>query len=67
MRDAEVDASDALAGLVGETRLSRPQTVKRLWEHIKEHNLQDPRDGRYILCDDAFRSVFNTDKLHMFT
>lgn len=64
---SKIDPSDALAGLVGEQRMSRPQTVKRLWEHIKEHGLQDPSDGRYILCDDAFKSVFNTDKLHMFT
>jgi upstream activation factor subunit UAF30 len=67
MKRPRPDFSDALAGLVGEPRLSRPQTVKRLWEHIKSNSLQDPNDGRYILCDEAFRSVFNTDKLHMFT
>ena len=60
-------SSDALAAFVGEPRLSRPQVVKRVWEYVKEHDLQDPADKRYILCDDALRSVFGTDKVHMFT
>ena len=61
------DSSDALIALVNEPRLSRPQVVKRLWEYIKANQLQDPSDGRYILCDEPMRAVFHTDKLHMFT
>jgi upstream activation factor subunit UAF30 len=61
------DGSDALVSLVGEPRLSRPQTVKRIWEYIKGNSLQDPSDGRFILCDGPMKAVFNTDKLHMFT
>jgi upstream activation factor subunit UAF30 len=53
--------------LNGETTLSRPQTVKKIWEYIKGNNLQDPNDGRIIICDDALRAVFKTDKVHMFT
>lgn len=48
-------------------QLSRPEVTKRLWKHIKGHNLQDPNDKRYILCDDAMRSVFKQDRVHMFT
>ncbi|OJJ43222.1 hypothetical protein ASPZODRAFT_1176386 [Penicilliopsis zonata CBS 506.65] len=53
--------------LGGETLLSRPQTVKRLWQYIREHNLQDPSDRRQIRCDDAMRAVFRQDRVHMFT
>ncbi|KAL2215032.1 hypothetical protein M432DRAFT_627648 [Thermoascus aurantiacus ATCC 26904] len=60
--------SPALSNLLGgETALSRPQTVKRLWQYIREHNLQDPNDRRQIRCDDAMRAVFKQDRIHMFT
>jgi len=52
--------------LDGEIQLSRPQTVKRIWDYVKEHDLQDPTDKRLIRCDDAMRAVFKQDKVHMF-
>jgi len=59
--------SPALSALFGgETTMSRPQSVKRLWEHIRANELQDPRDRRQIRCDDAMRAVFKQDKVHMF-
>jgi upstream activation factor subunit UAF30 len=65
----EADDSDSLSTLVGEARLSRPQTVKRIWDYVKERDLQDPADKRYIVCegDDKLKAVFHTDRLHMFT
>lgn len=48
-------------------QLSRPQTVKRLWAYIKAHDLQDPSDKRQIVCDAPLRSVFKTERVHMFT
>ncbi|GAD93942.1 SWIB/MDM2 domain protein [Paecilomyces variotii No. 5] len=60
--------SPALSNLLdGEVSLSRPQTVKRLWQYIREHDLQDPNDRRQIRCDDAMRAVFKQDRVHMFT
>jgi len=61
--------SEALQHLLGETQLSRPQTVKRIWEYVRAHDLQDPKDKRWILCndDDKMRAVFRADKIHMFT
>lgn len=44
--------------LGGETKISRPQVVKRVWDHIKRHDLQDPKDRRSILCDDKLEKVF---------
>jgi upstream activation factor subunit UAF30 len=48
-------------------KLSRPQTVKRLWQYIRENELQDPSDRRQIRCDDRMRAVFKQDRVHMFT
>lgn len=59
--------SDALAAFVGKPRESRPQVVKRIWDHVKSNNLQDPQDRRQIMCDEQLRAVFGVDKMHMFT
>lgn len=48
-------------------QLSRPQTVKKVWQYIRENELQDPSDRRQIRCDDAMRAVFKQDRVHMFT
>ncbi|RPA76241.1 SWIB-domain-containing protein [Ascobolus immersus RN42] len=59
--------SEPLSQLTGETRLSRPETVKRIWAYVKENNLQDPADKRYIVCDSRLAPVFvGYDKIHMF-
>ncbi|KAF9765181.1 RNA polymerase I upstream activation factor complex subunit Spp27 [Fusarium sp. DS 682] len=47
-------------------RLSRPQVVKKLWEHIKANNLQDPNDKRQIICDEKMQAVFKQAKVDMF-
>lgn len=37
--------------------MPRPTVVKKLWEYIKSHELQDPKDKRFILCDELLKSV----------
>ncbi|ODA82487.1 hypothetical protein RJ55_00994 [Drechmeria coniospora] len=58
--------SATLAALCGETQLSRPQVVKKLWEHIKANDLQDPSDKRQIRCDDKMHAVFKQARVDMF-
>lgn len=55
-----------LGELVGAQQLSRPQVVKKLWEHIKGHELQDPTDKRQIRCDDKMQAVFKQQRIDMF-
>ncbi|KAM0323744.1 hypothetical protein ACHAQA_008681 [Verticillium albo-atrum] len=55
-----------LAELVKAPQLSRPQVVKKLWEHIKGNNLQDPTNKRQILCDAPMEAVFKIPKVDMF-
>ncbi|KAI5245246.1 SWIB-domain-containing protein [Aureobasidium subglaciale] len=62
-----MNLSEPLAALLGEVQLSRPQTVKKIWEYVKSRDLQDPADKRQIVCDDAMRAVFKVDRVHMFT
>ncbi|KAL9637594.1 MAG: hypothetical protein Q9164_002098 [Protoblastenia rupestris] len=64
----ELMLSTPLSALLdNEIKLSRPQTVKRIWAYVRAHELQDPNDKRMILCDDSMRAVFKQDKVHMFT
>ncbi|KAG5982508.1 hypothetical protein E4U55_001816 [Claviceps digitariae] len=58
--------SSTLSVICGETQLSRPQVVKRLWEHIKSNDLQDPSDKRQIRCDEKMLAVFKQAKVDMF-
>lgn len=48
----------------GEHLLSRPQVVSKIWEYIKAHNLQDPKNKRFILCDAKMQAVFKTKRLN---
>lgn len=38
--------------------------MKAVWDYVKEHNLQDPDDKRYFLCDEKLEAVFHVKRLH---
>lgn len=59
--------SDELAAVCKMKRAGRFGVVKALWVYIKEHNLQDPKDKRKIVCDDALFKIFKTKKVSMFS
>ncbi|EGG08008.1 uncharacterized protein MELLADRAFT_77485 [Melampsora larici-populina 98AG31] len=63
----EMNCSPALGDLIGVLTCSRPQVVKKIWEHIKANDLQDPKDKRQIICDEKMKAVFNVKTVHMFT
>lgn len=42
------------------------QVVKKLWEYIKAHDLQNPKDKRKIVLDDALGRLFKPP-LNMFS
>lgn len=58
--------SDPLSAVLEVEKLSRPQVVKKLWEYIRQHQLQNPSNRKEIICDDALRAVFAVDKIDMF-
>mmetsp|Transcript_34721 Transcript_34721/g.84990 ORF Transcript_34721/g.84990 Transcript_34721/m.84990 type:complete len:336 (+) Transcript_34721:67-1074(+) len=55
--------SPELAAVCGTTHLSRFEVVKKLWEYIRENNLQDEANRRNILCDDPLQRVFDNEKV----
>ncbi|KXS13464.1 SWIB-domain-containing protein [Gonapodya prolifera JEL478] len=54
------ELSPELAAVVGESVMSRPQVVKKLWEYIKARDLQDPSNKRRVLLekDEVLGRVF---------
>ena len=45
-----VQPDAALAAVVGKDPLPRTELTKKLWEYIRKHELQDPKDKRSIRC-----------------
>lgn len=52
--------SPALIDIVGTDSLSRPEIVKKMWEYIKTHECQDPKNKRLIRPDAALEKVFGS-------
>lgn len=42
------------------------QLVGALWQHIREKNLQDPRNRSVIKCDTLLKDAFGCDSMGMF-
>ena len=58
--------SAALAAVIGPEAVARTEVMKKLWDYIKAHNLQDPKDKRTIRADDKLKAVFGKDSVGMF-
>ena len=57
--------SPALAAVIGAEPVARTEVMKKLWDYIKSHNLQDPKDKRVIRADAKLRAVFGADSVGM--
>ncbi|KAF5451347.1 hypothetical protein F2P56_026460 [Juglans regia] len=66
---APLQLSDTLVKFLGtgESALSRGDVIKRIWEYIKQNNLQDPSDKRRIICDEKLKELFDVDSFIGFT
>ena len=58
--------SDVLAAVIGSKPLPRTQVIKKIWDYIKKHNLQNPKNKRNILADDKLKPLFGKKEITMF-
>jgi DNA topoisomerase-3 len=58
--------SAALAAVIGAEPIARPQVMKKLWDYIKAHGLQDAKDKRSINADAKLLEVFGKPQVTMF-
>lgn len=53
-----LDLDETLEAVVGKGPMSRGEVVKKIWEYIKKHDLQNPQNKRNILADDKLKPLF---------
>ena len=59
--------SAELAAVIGKGEVARSDAVKKMWDYIKSHKLQDPANKRDILADEKLKPIFGgKDKVSMF-
>lgn len=62
-----LNVSATLEAVVGKGPMPRGQVVKKLWEYIKSHGLQDKVNKRNIHADAKLKPVFGgKDEVNMF-
>jgi chromatin remodeling complex protein RSC6 len=52
-----MELSPELESVVGKGPMSRGEVVKKMWDYIKAHNLQNPSNKRNVLSDDKLRTA----------
>lgn len=62
-----LNLSPELEAVVGKGPMPRAQVVKKLWEYIKKHDLQNPANKRNIFSDELLLPLFGGKKeINMF-
>jgi len=57
----------ALAAVIGGDPLPRTEVTKKIWDYIRQNNLQDPNDKRTIRADAKLKPIFDgKDSVTMF-
>ena len=52
--------------MVGSEPVPRTEVIKKLWDYIKAHGLQDATNKRAINADDKLKAVFGKPQVTMF-
>lgn len=55
-----LELTPELSKVVGSTSMPRAEVLKKVWDYIRAHNLQDPKDKRKIIPDETLSKVFGT-------
>lgn len=58
--------SPELEAVVGKGPMPRGEVVKKMWEYIKKHKLQNPANKREIMSDEKLHPVFGKKQVTMF-
>ncbi|XP_014520283.1 upstream activation factor subunit UAF30 [Vigna radiata var. radiata] len=53
-----VPVSSELGNFVGASEVSRTVAVKKVWEYIKQQNLQNPSNKKEVFCDAKLKTIF---------
>jgi chromatin remodeling complex protein RSC6 len=60
-----LELSEEMAEFIGKDTSTRAQITKKIWDHIKKHDLQDPDDRRTIIPDETLEPILGSKPVHM--
>lgn len=63
---ALVTVSPELAAIVGDRPITRTEIMKRIWEYIRDRQLQDPENRWNVRADELLLPIFGKDVVTMF-
>jgi chromatin remodeling complex protein RSC6 len=52
--------------VIGSSPLPRTEAVKKMWDYIKKHKLQDSKNRRNINADENLKVIFKKNQVTMF-
>lgn len=58
--------SAVLAAVIGAAAVPRTEVTKKIWDYIKKHDLQDPKNRRNINADEKLKPLFGKAQVSMF-
>lgn len=58
--------SSELEAVIGKGPMTRGEVVKKIWDYIKKHDLQNPKNKRNILADEKLKVIFGKNEVTMF-
>ena len=58
--------SSILANIIGSAAVPRTEAVKKIWDYIKKHGLQDKANRRNINADEKLMPLFGKAQITMF-
>lgn len=61
-----VQISAELGEIIGRGPMPRTEVMKKLWDYIKKHKLQDEKNRRMINPDDKLKKVVGASSINMF-
>ncbi|PKA53656.1 Zinc finger CCCH domain-containing protein 19 [Apostasia shenzhenica] len=50
--------SSALQAFLGVKEVARTEALKQIWAYVKQNNLQDAENKKFIICDGKLKSIF---------
>lgn len=62
-----VKPDDKLAAIIGSEAVPRTEVTRKVWEYVRNHQLQDPQNKTFIRADEQLKQVFGgKDRVSMF-
>ena len=54
-----VQPDEKLSAIIGSEAIPRTEVTRKLWDYIRNHNLQDPGNKTRINADEKLKEVFD--------